>query len=171
MSQMPVLPSHEKIAPRFQIDEDFSGDPVVTGFIQAFEDRCLHSPEAMLTALNRLGAAATADTVSLKDLRQTGRPELPTALDGTMSETDIITSYFSYRFSETHGFDPRTEDRLDKDEQFARLLRAHKRQHNESRQHSKSKATESHTALDARDAIRRYRLLGFLDAVIESRSA
>lgn len=165
MPHVPVAAGQEKTMPYFRIHDDFSEDPVVSGFIKSFESRCRQSPGTMLAALNQLGTAATADTVSLRDLRQTGRPELPGALDGTMSESAIITAYFTYRFSETHEFDDKTEAALKADSRFASLLRTHIRMHNETRQSppkGKTRPAESSTALDARDAVRRYRLAGFL---------
>lgn len=95
-----------------------SDEPGIQGYIERFSTAVTERPALFATALEKLGGAATADTVELSTLEY-ATPHL------AVSEEDLIWTYFTYRYDRYVEYDEATEKGMGRDEAYQEQLAQH----------------------------------------------
>jgi hypothetical protein len=99
-------------------DQHVQENPVIQEFIDHLQTSIAEHPKRFADALFVLGAAATTESIAIKDVRyEAGK--LP------ITAADLIVGYFSKRFDRFALYDPETESALSSDESFKELRDKH----------------------------------------------
>src|SRR6266568_1931598 len=98
--------------------QSLTNEPAVEGFIERFDAAIAERPAAFATALETLGAAATAQTVAIED-------EEHSTTHLAVSEEAMIVAYFKHRYDRYVEYDEATEKAIDKDAGYKELLAKH----------------------------------------------
>lgn len=137
-------------------------EPEIQNYLNRFGNAIAERPEAFATLLETLGEAATRETL---DLRAEERAALPISI----SDEELITNFFKYRYDRESEFDEATEDAMATDPVYKDLLERHLNTHSINSQVGpmKHEVVANPKAEDVRNATRRARLAFFIARTLQ----